>query len=1073
MSNLMRKPTGVLKAGIRSALLLTAGLASGWALGQTISDVPLAVKNNVPPNLMFMIDSSGSMNHIVPTGPYDVDTTYMANCPSGDLVPSGQQIDVNIATSGTDSGKPRFRYNNTNYLHTTVASSGGKCFQSNVLYSAYLNGGETDGNLGSAAVYSGNYLNWYFGNYGGLPISGWGTARKPLGGGSLVRTRTEVAKSSAKAVLDGLPLNISGSTAPALRVGLSSYNGDDGGKLNVAIGDLNAAKKTAMNSGIDGIAASGYTPLAEALADIGRYLSSGYGGNVSVKGANVDIDTVFHQNSRNSCLSGAPTCRTASVADQPIQRWCQRSFTFFMTDGLSTQDIAFSNNTYLRDYDGDCSGANAANCTGSYDRKLNQTYETGLNGSDYLDDVAQALFDIDLRPDLVAPDGKTKKNNVVTYTIGFADEAVQNDPLLTRAAQQGGGRFIPAQNDVTLTQAFQSALTDAFAKNAAAAAIAVANAQITVNNIGYASSYNSGTWYGDVEAYSMDTTTGLQTGATQWSARDKLNTLTEAGRKIASFNGSVGLPFTATNFGGTPATLTAGVVNYIRGVRIGEGSTYRTRQHLLGDIINAEPVVVTYSSGSPPSAYPVVYQAGNDGMLHAFDGQIAAGAATRGQELWAYVPRLVHSKLHLLADPLYNHQYFVDGTPATAEVTGAGAMRLLVGGLGKGGAGYYALDITSPNAADEAAVAAKVKWEFKPANMGYSFGTPLIVNTAAGWRVVLASGYGNSSKPGDLGGNGQGYVWVLDPATGTVLSTMTTGVGSATNPSGLAHLGRLANSTASSVVRYVYGGDLLGNVWRFDLDTSAVVKIATVTDGTGAFQPITTPPTVGPISGSSSKVFVYVGTGRYFADEDVPGNAGANIWSSQRQSMYGIVEDTSVAAPTLPNIRGTNGAACPADGGTGDLVCQSTTYNTTTQLFSATTNAVSTTTRRGWYVDLAPTVLAGGRINGASALTTGGTLVFAVNIPTNVVCDPGGSSYFFQLNATTGGAIVRVQGGNSYYDAGGFLANALSSRPQILDTAAGKRAVFRESDKTTESKRVNETETLTAPWRRIYWRSLN
>ena len=57
---------------------------------------------------------------------------------------------------------------------------------------------------------------------------------------------------------------------------------------------------------------------------------------------------------------------------------------------------------------------------------------------------------------------------------------------------------------------------------------------------------------------------------------------------------------------------------------------------------------------------------------------------------------------------------------------------MLVGGLRGGGAGYYALDVTSPAAASEADVAAKVLWEFPNAstpaavrnNLGLSFGKP-------------------------------------------------------------------------------------------------------------------------------------------------------------------------------------------------------------------------------------------------------------------------------------------------------------------------------------------------------------
>jgi type IV pilus assembly protein PilY1 len=786
------------------------------------------------------------------------------------------------------------------------------------------------------------------------------------------------------------------------------------------------------------------------------------------------INDFLRQDGRQSCLSGAscltsttdpvPASPATGTPTRPIQYWCQRSYAFLMTDGRPQGDQAFTNNTYLRDYDRDCQSPLASTCVSSgassaWDRKLARTYESA--GSDYLDDVAKALFDVDLRPNLPSPDpvNRPKKNNIVTYTIGFADPQVLNDPLLVNTAAQGGGKSLFPTNPGELTQAFREVTVDAFAKDAAAAAVSVANAQITLNNTGYASSYKSGAWYGDLVAYSLDTTTALQTGPDLWSLRAKLDAQTPGSRKIATYNGSAGVAFAAgLAYTGKPASLTDGVINYLRGDRSGEGTTYRSRQSVLGDIINAEPVVVTYGG-----SMPIIFQGANDGMLHAVDGRIDASATTRGQELWAYVPKLVHENLSLLTDPAYTHRYYMDATPATAEVTGVGSVsRMLVGGLGKGGKGYYALDVSSYVAANEAAVASKVMWEFGPSGIGYSYGTPLIVKTAAGWRVLVTSGYQATVS---------GRVWVLDPATGNVLATLDTGVAN----SGLAHLGKLANSTPDAIVRYVWGGDLLGNVWRFDLDTNSVARIAALTDAGGVVeQPITSPPEVGPVSGSATKFMVYLGTGRYLADEDVPGT-GSNTWSTQRQTVYAVLDDTSIASPTLPNLRGTNGGNCPVGGGDGDLVCQSLTYSSGTNSYQGTTHPVNLATKRGWYVDLPQDArLTHGRVVSKASLTPGGTLALTVNIPTNALCDPGGRSWFLALNSATGGAIPRNVGGNIYYDAvATFLGDALASRTVIVQTADGKRALIRMSDKTVKAPEVPESAAIAAAWRRIYWRPVN
>ncbi|MBA4176331.1 MAG: hypothetical protein C0505_07190 [Leptothrix sp. (in: Bacteria)] len=1082
-SSSLRRRLGLVRGALLAA---TAALTGAAAMAQAINDVPMAVKNNVPPNFMFMIDNSGSMSNIVPTSPYNPAATYTESCSaaSGILIPAAGTT-VNIVIS---SGTPFARIGGTDRQHVSVTSSGNRvCFTNTATYVASLLS-PTGSYLPSE--YTGHYLNWYFGSYDSHPMTGW-TSRKLVASGT-VETRLEIARASAAKVIGDLPTS---STQPVVRLGLSTYNNGNGGTLLRGMADLDTTHRTNMLSSINGLAASGNTPLAETLADIGRYMATGYSGNITAGTVSgVTINNFLTQDSRQSCLNGANCATTTTDAipaspsigtiTRPVQYWCQRSYAFMMTDGRSQGDQAFVNNTYLRDYDGDCQGPLASSCNSSgaasaWDRKLSRNYES--QGSDYLDDIAKALFDIDLRPNLPSPvdiingvpTPRPKKNNLFTYTIGFADSQVQDDPLLMATASQGGGLFLTAQDGASLTTAFNKVIADAFSKDAAAAAVAVANAQITLGNIGYASSYKSGAWYGDLVAYTLDTTTALQTGSDLWSLRSKLD-LQGTNRRIATYNGSTGVPFVDTlSYAGKPASLDAGVINYLRGDRTGEGGTYRARQSVLGDIINAEPVVVNYGT------VPIIYQAANDGMLHAVDGRTDAAVATRGQELWAYAPKLLHGELYRLADPAYSHRYYIDGTPAAAAVTGFSFSHLLVGGLGKGGRGYYALNISSYQAADEAAVASKVLWEFSPANMGYSFGTPLIVKTAAGWRVVVASGYRNGTNTSpEPSGDGVGRIWVIDPSNVGGAVEISTGMGTAANPSGLAHISRLANAAPDAVVRYVWGGDLHGNVFRFDLDTGTVLRIATLTDATGLLaQPISSPPEVGPVSGSTTKFIVHVGTGRYLADEDVPGG-GANVWATQRQSIYGLIDDTSVvlaANALIVNARGTNGASCPAGGGNGSLVCQTLTYVGASNSYSATTHPLDTATRRGWYVDLPVDAnLTNGRMVSKPSLTTGGTLTLTVNIPTNVRCDPGGSSWFLALNSANGGAVPRNVGGNTYYDAvGSFLGNALASRPVIVTTAQGKRALIRMSDKTVQAPPVPEAESNAAQWRRIYWRQVN
>ena len=180
MPDHVRRPSRRL-SWLRSSLLMGSALIGCWALAQKIDDIPPAVKNNVAPNFMFMIDNSGSMSNIVPASPYLATASYLGNCPSNSRIPAGSSVDIQVY-----GGQPRFSYNGTTYRHTTTSGTEpARCFDNSATYSARLladggsSGNRVPGNY-LPSDYSGHYLNWYFGDYGGGPITGW-TRSQALG----------------------------------------------------------------------------------------------------------------------------------------------------------------------------------------------------------------------------------------------------------------------------------------------------------------------------------------------------------------------------------------------------------------------------------------------------------------------------------------------------------------------------------------------------------------------------------------------------------------------------------------------------------------------------------------------------------------------------------------------------------------------------------------------------------------------------------------------------------------------------------------------------------------------------
>ncbi len=421
------------------------------------------------------------------------------------------------------------------------------------------------------------------------------------------------------------------------------------------------------------------------------------------------------------------------------------------------------------------------------------------------------------------------------------------------------------------------------------------------------------------------------------------------------------------------------ILNYLRGDRSNEttvttAKAYRLRTSLLGDIVDSK---VTYL-GKPNASYsdthnpgyttfktnkanrtPLVFVGANDGMLHAFDARDDNSPGTNaGNEVFAVVPYSTFegpdrtpqtSGLQALARHTYTHHYYMNATPEIRDVyfartgnslsaisasTPADWRTLLVTGQGKGGRSFIAVDVTdiTPGAVNETSMAGKVLWEFSHADMGFSYGRPLIAKTRRwGWVVILTSGYNNSS--------GKGALFVLNAKTGELLKgPIQTSAGSATTPAGLAQIEGYTEGYADYTLRYVYGGDLLGNVWRFDFTDvtkdPAALKIGEVKSPDGTPQPITTAPKI-EYSAKDLKRYVFVGTGRLLSLED-QGN-------SQQQTLYAFRDGTKSRA------YGTESHETPLPTGTSFPITRAKMAAVTNLLAGATADNA---TPMGWYYDL-------------------------------------------------------------------------------------------------------------------------
>ncbi|CAN7704163.1 PilC/PilY family type IV pilus protein [Variovorax sp. LjRoot84] len=554
----------------------------------------------------------------------------------------------------------------------------------------------------------------------------------------------------------------------------------------------------------------------------------------------------------------------------------------------------------------------------------------------------------------------------------------------------------------------------------------------------YASQYDSNGWTGVLTASRLTFVSGIPTLTEVWSSATTLAAQLASGgwdsnRRVVTWNGTTGVPFRSGSL--TTDQLTAldtpwatgndsvNYLNYLRGDRTNERTStdetkpYRLRPALLGDIANAKVTPV-----GPPSARlsntvnpgyatfkttyvnrkTVVYVGANDGMLHAFDGALSGTGA--GNELFAYVPSPLFSGpsspatptlngLGQLGNPNYEHRYYVDATPkafdldfntaggvfTTTASGGSDWKSLLVGGLGKGGKSFYAIDITDPSTmTTEDLVKAKIKWEFSNATtgvsgtLGFSYGAPLVLKTKKyGWVVVFSSGYNNS--------DGNGYIYFVNPRDGSLLEKVQTGNASAGLTQMTAYISDYTDGTADAI----YAGDLNGQLWRFDVTAArgstapypAPLKLATLADANGNAQPITTAPLV-EVDPKTKKRYVMLGTGQLLDTVDIN--------SSAAQTFYAIIDGTS---------------ALFGSGGTYPLTRSNLEGLSDAELTGQT--AINFGTAQGWFIELGSTSNIGWR-SITSATSFNGVVAFATLLTTGNACSPSGQSRVYAVNFGTG-----------------------------------------------------------------------
>ncbi len=715
--------------------------------------------------------------------------------------------------------------------------------------------------------------------------------------------------------------------------------------------------------------ASGNTPLKGALQRAGRYFS------------------VPATTSTTNPLTGVTT--TTQNLNSPWrdssgnELTCRQNYAILTTDGYWNNTSGFVSTAINTYSDGSTAGDGRGNVDAGTGYPYQDVYATGATGyTATLADVAYYYWKNDARTDMTnnvrtSADDPASWQHMVTFGVSIGQQGTLNpnnpvpatgwpDPTPTEDATRiddlwhasinGHGKFVVASN----TDKFATALTNALAtidsRTASGSNIASSSTKTDTATLTFVAGFTSGSWVGDMIASPFNAALTGVSDTPRWQLSTTFGSggvnqdfknrtvLTSKGATAALFDSNVSNSSDfAARSGQSDAVTAIDNIAYLRGDQskeIGQtGGTLRKRAWPIGDIVDSSPA---YSEDTN-----TVYIGANDGMLHGID-------SNTGKVLFSYVPKgLDFTSMASLSATAYDHHYFVDGQiDVISRANQGNGKNILVGALGRGGRGVFALDVTNPGSMGTS----NVLWDNTTQNaatdsdMGYVL-APIRIRKGNGGKTYafVANGIDSANGSAVL------YVYELDANGGIVGGAphkLVADAGGSGSTNGLMSLG-MADLNGDGLVDVVYGGDLNGNVWRWDFTGTSVpstrVHLFQATDSASKAQPITGGLAVA--MDSNGQLFVGFGTGRFISLSDVPGNAG---YVSQTQSVYGLI-DAGVPIGLRDQLQSRSIASTGLDAN-----------GNQTRTFQS--QAALTAGKKGWYMDLpapervitAPTILSSG-----------------------------------------------------------------------------------------------------------------
>ncbi|SDB61367.1 type IV pilus assembly protein PilY1 [Pseudomonas sp. NFACC23-1] len=927
----------------------------------TPSDSPLLSAAAVTPNVMLLIDDSGSMNNIIWAAGFDptVSRPAVSYCNSSSNCNGGVLLDP-------DDG--------------------------NVLLVSLLRGGCTSG-----------WYGFYRGNLGRVCLR----LPDPVGGGNTRYTTKYLAYLLTLA--NGSNRDFTTGTIPndyrinvardvsndlvtsnrALRIGLATFNPPNssnsgpGGYIARAVSDLSPvsgsvtqtqanSNYTALISAINALGAVANTPLAESYYEVTRYFRG-----------------------MAPYYNSTPTTYTS-----PIQYRCQKNFGVVITDGLPTYDRTFPTNDPL-------GGSRLPNWDGISTNDGDNPTGDGEGDTLYLDDIAKFAFDIDMRSTGTDATGQSwnatdfTRQYLNTYTVGFT----ATNQMLSDAARYGAGKYYQATDSEGLNSALASALSDITSKAGSGGAGTTNAATLSSTSSYYQTTYDPKDWRGTIRAFGFTSAGTVNRAAVQWTT-DTAIVPGATAPIYQSWNTATNVPVTLayTNFSPAQQTsLSQNLPTGITGNDLVEWSKgvnktgLKVRNVLLGDIINsplvlASPNEQTAADLLNDTSYSTYLTTKATNMsanlvVNANDGFFSVINSANGTRRYAYMPSSVLPQLENIADINYvngvSHKFLVDGQIGVFDTQSGSAWKTVaLGGTGAGGKTFFAVQLFDAAAGN----AYRALWEISaPAvantanafnDLGYAYARPEVARLADGrWAAFISNGYGSNS--------GVAALYVVDIRDGSLIRKIV--INSSETGNGLSSVKLRVNS--QNVVQAAYGGDLRGRLWKFDLSGTSPTAWGVAfagqplfTTSGGATQPITVQPLLADNPQGGTQVFF--GTGKF--------NETADKLNKDLQGFYSIWDATGGAGQiTVSNLQAQSITGV-FSGGTGQFVTTSQTD-------------VAYPTKKGWYLPLVyNNALTGERVINSANLVSGRVVFTTAAVDTTDPCASFGTGKLIELDAFNG-----------------------------------------------------------------------